>query len=173
MRGPATSYSRSSGTTASETGQIVCGPSVKVDQGTARSYVLLDGGTPTGVAFALSQRSFDGLPAADPDGGPHTVMHAYLLTLPAEADATAYEFLELDWKPMGHEPDNIHTVPHFDFHFYTASLQERNAIVPAGEQYATRAGKFPTGECAPQGYLPASTLAGAPPEAAMRESRPR
>eukprot|EP00884_Botryococcus_braunii_P009118 jgi/Botrbrau1/18207/Bobra.53_1s0066.1 len=29
-----------------------------------------------------------------------------------------FKTLQLDWEPMGHAPDSIYSVPHFDYHFY-------------------------------------------------------
>src|SRR5690606_32489863 len=72
-------------TTASHADRTAYGPAVALGQGTARSYVVLHDGTPTEVGFALSETSFDGLPAGTAGGDPHAMMHEYLLTLPAEA----------------------------------------------------------------------------------------
>lgn len=152
------------GATAAE--RTVYGPEVALGQGTARTYVIVQGSAPTEVGVALSERSLSGLPAAAAGGSPHEMMHEYLLQLPAEAGATVFKFVELDWNPMGHEPDGIYTVPHFDFHFYTIPVEERNMIDPGRDpQYAARAGDLPAAEFAPPGYLPGSALAKAPAEA--------
>jgi len=44
-------------------------------------------------------------------------------------------------------------VPHFDFHFYTISLQERNSIVPSDPDFAAKARNLPTGEYVPPFYV--------------------
>ena len=53
--------------------------------------------------------------------------------------------MELDWNPMGHEPATVYDQPHFDFHFYTVTAAERNAIDPTvlGASYQTKADNLP------------------------------
>lgn len=142
------------------------GPAVKLGDGTARSYVVTRDGSPTEVGVALSESSLTGLPAGHAGGDAHAMMNDYVLALPSEAAATAFRFVLLNWNPMGHEPDGVYTVPHFDFHFYTIPEEERDAIVPTDPQYAAKAGRLPEPAFAPPGYLDGSTLAGVPPEAA-------
>jgi hypothetical protein len=43
-------------------------------------------------------------------------------------------------------------VPHFDSHFYTVSLAERNAIVPSNPNLAAEANNLPTGAFVPPFY---------------------
>jgi len=42
--------------------------------------------------------------------------------------ASAFKFVELDWNPGGHEPAGVYDTPHFDFHFYTIDVAQRNAF---------------------------------------------
>jgi hypothetical protein len=90
----------------------------------------------------------------------------YDLAMPAQ-NPTPYEFLELDWNPQGHELPGIYDVPHFDFHFYTITPAERNAIDPADPQFQQRADRLPAAEFQSQFY---STLTppGAPAPAVPR-----
>lgn len=53
-----------------------------------------------------------------------------ILQFPGEASGTPFQYLSFDWNPQGHEPDKIYTTSHFDFHFYTQSADETNAIAP-------------------------------------------
>lgn len=122
------------------------GTPVKVGNGLARSYIILDHGVPQELGIALSERALDGLPSTMP-------MSAFLLPLPAQ-NPTPVKLVELDWNPMGHPPPHIYDVPHFDFHFYVIPLAERNAIVPSDPNYATEAANFPTGGFVPTGYVP-------------------
>jgi hypothetical protein len=48
----------------------------------------------------------------------------------------------------------VYTFPHFDFHFYTISLAERNAIDPSDPNYRTEANNLPTGDFVPPFYIP-------------------
>jgi len=151
---------------------IQYGTPVQVGNGRARSYVVLDqksGGAPLEVGVAFDSVALDGLPAPMPmpPGGAmgHADMHEYRLAMPAQ-NPTPFRFVELDWNPAGHEPDHVYTLPHFDFHFYTISVEERNAILPSDPQYATKAGNFPGADYVPAGYVAGNVLVGAPPEAA-------
>jgi hypothetical protein len=55
-------------------------------------------------------------------------MTAYLLALPKQAMLTTFDHIYLDWNPHGHDPAQVYGKPHFDFHFYTISEQERLTI---------------------------------------------
>ena len=84
------------------------------------------------------------------------------LELPRQ-HGTAFRFVELDWNPQGHgEP---YAVPHFDFHFYTMSKGDRNAIMPSDPQYAAKAANEPPAATIPPFYANPATLLGLPPEA--------
>ncbi len=103
----------------------IFGPSVTMGNGSAKSWISLDAqGNPTGIGFNMSKGSLDNLPAAMPGTD-------YMLALPDEATTkTPYQHIMINWNPMGHEPDGIYNVPHFDFHFYIQPMAETMAIPP-------------------------------------------
>ena len=124
------------------------GRPVKVGNGRARTYVAFnakEGRAPVEIGIALDQKVLDGLPT---DG----MMYPFILNFPKHSPAP-YQFAELDWNPHGHEPPNIYTFPHFDFHFYTISLAERNSITPSDPQFAAKARNVPTGDFVPPFYI--------------------
>jgi hypothetical protein len=136
---------------------------VRLGDGTARTYVLVDTrgrDVPLEVGVALSEGAMEGLPAALGGTG-HESTVVNLLSLPA-LNPTPYRFVELDWNPAGHEPAAIYGVPHFDFHFYTVSRETRRSIVPTDPRYAEAAASFPAAEFRPPFYVDAATAAGAP-----------
>lgn len=139
------------------------GPAVTVGDGRARTYVLTDAqtGKPREIGVALDERALDGLPSAGSGhhgAGPMT--HEYILTLP-EGNATPFKFVELNWNPVGHEPEGVYqNVPHFDFHFYVISKAERDAIMPTDSAFETKANNVPTGD-----YIPPFNVALGPPGA--------
>jgi hypothetical protein len=143
------------------------GTSVKVGAGRARAYVVTDPrtGAAAEVGVALDEQALHGLPApnphaaAAPDGHQHLDNHAYLLSLP-ERGAAPFQFVELDWNPGGHEPPGVYDVPHFDFHFWTVSQDERAAVVPSDPQFQRNADALP-----PEGQRPPSYVVAAPPGA--------
>lgn len=122
------------------------GKRVPMGDGAIRSYTQRVGRRPLalGVTFpAAALRNLpvpvsDGKHCFDKDGDGefdlHTecaVGHEHVLDLPRgfrhKVD-TPFEFALTNWNPQGHMPVGVYNVPHFDFHFYIQSLEERNAI---------------------------------------------
>lgn len=141
---------------------IFYGTPVAVGLGDARAYVVLQDGAPVEVGIALSELALDGLPEADPAHAHdvHAMMHEYLLPLPKQAERTGYQLVELDWNPLGHEPDGIYNLPHFDAHFYLITLDQRNAIDPALETgFDVKAARYPSPEFIPEGFFSPAPVA--------------
>jgi hypothetical protein len=42
----------------------------------------------------------------------------------SDKSGTPFKFIMLNWNSSGHEPDNVYTLPHFDFHFYISTQSE-------------------------------------------------
>jgi hypothetical protein len=135
------------------------GTPVKVGEGRARSYVVLDKGVPSEFGVALDERAMDGLPAPMPmppgqpmpGGHEHVDSHVYLLPLPAQ-NSTPIRLVELDWNPAGHELPGVYDISHFDFHFYTIDEAEWSAIVPSDPQFQQKADNLPAEEYRPAFY---------------------
>jgi hypothetical protein len=139
------------------------GAPVRLGEGRARTYVVLDekdAGRTLELGVALDERAMDGLRAPDPSHGEHGDMDMFLLPMPAR-NATAFQFVELDWNPKGHGAPYLE--PHFDFHFYTTSQAERDAILPSDPQYAVKAAHAPPAAEVPQFYASPAALLGIPP----------
>ena len=121
------------------------GTPVTVGAGKARSWVTLDkDGNPTAIGLALTDSALMNLPTTP---FPPT---EYVLTLPAQASATIYNHIGLDWNVEGHPPAPIYTKPHFDMHFYTISQAERDMIDPAD---TAKVNKMPDTNYVPAGYV--------------------
>lgn len=141
------------------------GASQAIGNGTARTYVTLNKeGKPTTMGVALSEGAMSNLPNTPNAPSPSAVMLA--LALPADAPVQGYDHVMVDWNPQGHEPNQVYTLPHFDFHFYSVTPAQVAAIMPTDAQYNTKAANFPTAAFVPAGYQAASTLAGVSPGAA-------
>jgi uncharacterized protein len=133
--------------------RIVYGPSQPLGQGTARVYVTLDdAGNPSSLGVALSEGAMNGLPQTPLPGGGMSAANL-ILALPQEAKATGFDHAMLDWNPMGHEPAMVYTLPHFDFHFYTASEATQMAILPSDPEYAAKLDKMPAESYRPAGDI--------------------
>ncbi|MEO7356727.1 MAG: T9SS type A sorting domain-containing protein [Ignavibacteria bacterium] len=61
-----------------------------------------------------------------------TIQREFVLALPAPvaADDTTFNHVYFTWSPVGHGPPGIFQVPHFDFHFSTVSVGERQSVIP-------------------------------------------
>ncbi len=132
------------------------GSAVALGNGTARTYVTMDGGAPAEVGVALSEDALTGLQAPHDPGaivfedGHMTFEH--VLPLPA-ANPTPFQHVVVNWNPGGHEPDGIWNLPHFDFHFYLISPAERAAIGHSDPQFQAKAERTPPAAEIPQGYV--------------------
>lgn len=102
---------------------IYQGPVTRIGNGHIRSVAVLEKKTdkPLTIGFELTADALEGLPG----GHEHT---SYLVKLhPKVKDAGIFDHLVADWNPHGHEP-GPYLPPHFDFHFYMLSLQQRLQI---------------------------------------------
>lgn len=124
------------------------GSAVSVGNGTARSYIATDNGTPIEIGIALSETALENLPP----GQSELDSKSYTLPLPA-SNTTGYQIVELNWNPAGHPPPMVYTVPHFDFHFYIIPLAQRNAILPSDPQFGAKAANLPPASEQPAGYI--------------------
>jgi hypothetical protein len=149
------------------------GTPVQVGSGTVRTYVVIDeknDGRPLEVGVAMSEASLEGLPApvttaaAEGNGHDHAAMNMnmYLLEMPTQ-NPSQYKFVQFDWNPAGHEPAGVYDLPHFDFHFWTASKEVRESIVPTDPQYATKAANLPGAEFRAPFYVDGATAGGVSP----------
>jgi hypothetical protein len=137
------------------------GAAVPLGAGTARSYVLLENGTPTEVGVALSEQALHDLPGAGHANGSHAMTES-VLALPAQGERTPFEFILLGWNPQGHPPQRMYDVPHFDFHFYTITDAARSEIDPTLPTFEQRASRIPAREQVPAGYVGEHDLFKAP-----------
>ena len=146
------------------------GAAQRIGNGTVRTYVLYDPANrtvPIEVGIALSARALEGLPAPMATHGATDAMsshfdtHERLLALPGE-NRTPYQFIQFNWNPGGHEPPGVYDQPHFDFHFWSASQEVRNSIVPENPEFAVKGAKLPAEQFRSQHYIDASAAARAP-----------
>lgn len=139
--------------------QTFYGPAKAMGAGGARSYVSLKNGMPVEIGYELEEDALNGLPAPKPQqhhdmSVMHLDMTEYLLELPEQAaKATPFKSLELDWNPAGHEPPGIYDRPHFDFHFYTITRAERDAIDPRHPDFSRQGERLPRAELLPASYI--------------------
>lgn len=130
----------------------VYGESKTLGNGSARTYLVMEGTAPVELGIVMTGGALSGLPtgASALDDG-HPPVFETLLPLPA-GNPTPYRLVELNWNPVGHPP-GVYGQAHFDFHFYTITLEERNRIDPADPAFEQKANRFPAAGYMPAGYV--------------------
>lgn len=121
------------------------GETKSLGNGMVRSWITLDNGNVSAIGISFTDMALSGLPVENST--------EYTLLLPEQASVTPFNHIGLDWNPKGHEPIGIYDKPHFDFHFYMISQEERNNITAAGEDLA-KLSKNISSEYIPEGYVP-------------------
>ena len=129
--------------------RLLRGADITLGQGLARTEVTLNrSGAPLSIAVVLNAAALSGLPATTPQGGLEIV-----LPLPGDAGRLAFDHVALNWQAGGHPPPGIYNVPHFDVHFYSVTMADRNAMTPADPQFAVKALRTPASEFVPPNYI--------------------
>lgn len=124
-------------------GGVFYGPTVPIGHGVARAWVQeADNGTPLAVGINLSQKALEDLPE---------VATQYVLYFPKNKGENFYKHMLVDWNPQGHPPVGVYDLPHFDFHFYWITNEERLTIGPAG---APEFDIYPASQYVPPDYIP-------------------
>jgi hypothetical protein len=79
-------------------------------------------------------------------------MNEYILDFPSQIGTTPFRHIMINWNPNGHEPAGIYDKPHFDFHFYTISSEQRQQILP-WEQDSMKFKNLPAPAYFPANYM--------------------
>jgi hypothetical protein len=124
-------------TAGSLSGTTYFGNNVIMGKGHIRTYVTVDKtGKPLDVGVEFSETAINtvDMPMR------HSGLHCNTYNLRFHPNATKglpYDHVSLDWAQMGHGPDGVYDVPHFDIHFYMIPTETQMNIVadmpyPAG-----------------------------------------
>lgn len=138
---------------------VVFGKPVVVGMGMAWSWARLDKTTkkPVAVGVTLTETALQGLPTEMPAGETMRWLE-YRLELPKEVQGQPFDHVSLDYNPKGHIPPGVYDVPHFDVHFYTISVADREKITTSAEDQK-RGAKQPAPDYVMPGYvLPPGTF---------------
>lgn len=106
-------------------------------------------GTPVAIGVTFTETALSGLPE-NPPSDVH--FWDYELSLPKQAQVPPFDHIAVDWNPSGHMPPGVYDVPHFDFHFYMITSNERNKITVKKEDMAKH-NKKPSAKYIPAGYI--------------------
>lgn len=118
------------------------GPETYIGEGTVRAWVkITPDRKPVAVGVSISKNIVPSLP---------NEMTVYTLDFPEGVELPPYDHLMLDWNPEGHPPME-YALPHFDVHFYTIPVAEREAVVPGSQGHT---------EAFEENYMPADYISG-------------
>lgn len=125
---------------------VVPGATQRLGNGLVQSWLKMDeAGKPQAIGFTFSEQAMNGLPPTS---------ESTVVALPDQAiTLTPFNHLSIDWNPNGHDPAPVYGNPHFDFHFYILTPQERKAIVPNSPEVDAKGAK----QAAPE-FIPASNM---------------
>lgn len=119
------------------------GKSEALGDGEIRTFVTLDeAGNPSLVGVYFGESALSGLPETPSDGESdikdadgNVIIpccgHEVLVEFPEAISATPLDHFVMNWNPVGHPPAGVYESPHFDLHFYTISVEDRDAIAMA------------------------------------------
>jgi hypothetical protein len=119
--------------------------------GLVRSWTDIGvGGKPNAIGVTFTDLALDGLPG---DGESE-----FLVNLPKQAKwNTPYDHIAVDWNPHGHPPPGVYDVPHFDFHFYMITPEERSKITAVGADLLRCDKAVPAGQLPPDYFMAIGT----------------
>jgi len=136
----------------------IFGPGVAVGNGMAFTWAKIAPGPKfkiESMGVTLTESALEGLPK---DLDPKMPMKMYILELPPQIQGQPFDHVELDWNPVGHEPEQIYGRPHFDIHFYTIDEAAKEKILARGGDLK-KCNLKPSPEFIPSGYiLPPGTV---------------
>lgn len=100
-------------------------------------------GSPDQLAISINDAALSGVPIHSNETG-----HENHLNLTFnEKHGTAFNFVQLDWNPSGHEGP-MYMLPHFDFHYYLVTPADVEATTDEAKM-----NKFPDAAYIPAGHI--------------------
>jgi hypothetical protein len=119
-------------------------------EGKAKTWIKVSNGVPEQLAISIDDAAMNSLPMTDE--GSEEEGHV-IIPLHPQSGSTAFDHVLVDWNPHGHEPEGVYNVPHFDFHFYTSTVEEQMSI-PLYEEDSLKFKNYPGAAYMPATYVP-------------------
>ncbi|WP_324719929.1 DUF5602 domain-containing protein [Salinimicrobium sp. HB62] len=120
------------------------GPAEPFNGGVVRAVVTMTrDGVPVDIGVRISEKVLEDLPEH------HEIV---TLDLPNKMKGLAFDHVDLDWNPHGHEPF-FYELPHSDVHFYMIPEEEKWKITEI-----EKAALFPDPEYLPESYFTADPV---------------
>ncbi len=127
------------------------GKPVHIGKGVAYTLVRTDAsGVPVSIGVRFTPGMLNGLPKARKGANPD---FPYVLPMPEAGPKTPINHVMINWESTGHPPAHVYDVPHFDFHFYLVSVEERMKVVFKSDTDSGNPDQQPAPEYLPAGYI--------------------
>lgn len=140
--------------------KLIQGETKPLGNGSISSWLMVDeNNNPVSIGVTFDADALKGLQKPKDPGGmplstfPDFIIFETVLNVPDNNNKVPFTHIAVDWNPMGHPPD-FYGNPHFDFHFYMNTPDERAKITCKGDD-TLRVYKQLAPEYIPEGYVTA------------------
>lgn len=123
---------------------------ISLFEGKTKTWIKISNGVPEQLAISMDDALMNSLPMTSTE---HDDENHIVIPLHTQAGSTAFDHVLLDWNPIGHEPEGVYNVPHFDFHFYMTTVEEQMSI-PFYEEDSLKFKNYPGASFMPANYVP-------------------
>jgi hypothetical protein len=128
------------------------GPVVQMGEGHVRSWINIShDNKPLAIGIEFTEGVLHQQHEDIPDAGEHG--HTLLMLHQKAKELMPFDHLTMGFMTAGHPPPGIYSVPHFDFHFYKMSLEDRLAIPAFSPATAAAFNNLPSPQYIPPGYF--------------------
>jgi hypothetical protein len=112
-------------------GGIFKGPETELFHGKAWTWAQLDKqGKLERIAISINDAALNSATSGTGnESGEHNHENNVVLKFHPKVDVTLFKHVWVNWNPDGHPPVGIYNKPHFDFHYYMVSSEERETYV--------------------------------------------
>lgn len=131
--------------------QTFRGTSVPVGNGHASTFVTMgEEGRVQAIGVRLDAAALENLPQPQAGQMPD---FPFQLPMPAAGPRTPVNHVVMNWEALGHPPEKVYDVPHFDFHFYLIDPATRAGIHFHSEGDSAMPANQPAHEHLAAGYV--------------------
>lgn len=128
------------------------GPIVQMGEGHVRSWInITHDDKPLAIGIEFTDGVLHKQHEDIPDAGEHG--HTLLMLHQKAKALMPFDHITMGFMTAGHPPPGIYSVPHFDFHFYKMSLEDRLAIPAFSPATAAAFNNLPSSQYMPTGYF--------------------
>ena len=125
--------------------------SAKIGKGYVYSWIRTDSeDNPIALGVTFKKAALEN--SSNDSHGAHHNHSNFEMKIPSKAYKTPFDHIAIGWQANGHVPFEIYGIPHFDFHFYMITPEERK-LIPSYEADSAKFKNAPPAEYLPPGYI--------------------